>query len=195
MTRVLPILLLAGLAVRPAAGQQARTSGRSVGGGGGVGRTRPACDYCRRDLDPGPVAQIHPTPGGPFFLRTGIGYLTYRAYHDLCYEITATGARAQGSLCEESTGNGALAGIAYDDPRSEFDGVERFVDINSNRIDNEDGPDVWYTDPFGNNARTEPCPGSIRQFIAKIDNTGRVGQGPILGRNRFYGGPGSHAPN
>lgn len=114
---------------------------------------------------------------------------------DLCYEVTATGARAQGTLCEESTGNGALAGIAYNDPRSEFNGVERFVDINSNRIDNEDGPDVWYTDPFGNNARTEPFSGSIRQFIAKVDNTGRVGQGPILGRNRFYGGPGSHAPN
>jgi len=120
MKRVLLILLLAPLVVRPAAAQQARGSGLSVGGGGGVGWTRPACDYCRRNLDPGPaawlritgdvrpglavgaeaniwahdqdvfvlvgsltaVAQIHPTPGGPFFLRTGIGYLTYRAYAD-----------------------------------------------------------------------------------------------------------------
>jgi hypothetical protein len=120
MTRVLPILLLIGLAIRPAAAQQARSQGLAVGGGGGVGWSRPACDYCRRNLDPGPVAwlrvtgpvrpglelgaeaniwahdqevfvivgaltavaQIHPTPGGPFFLRTGIGYLTYRAYDD-----------------------------------------------------------------------------------------------------------------
>jgi hypothetical protein len=114
---------------------------------------------------------------------------------DLCYEVTPNGARARGGLCEKSTGNGALQGVRYDDPRSAFNGVERFVDINSNRIDNADGPDVWYSDPFGNNARTEPFPGSIRQRIARSDNTGRVGQGPVLGRDRFYGGPGSRAPN
>jgi len=114
---------------------------------------------------------------------------------DLCYEITASGARAEGGECEESTANGALGGITYDDPRSAFNGVERFVDINSNRIQNRDGPDVWYSDPFGRNARTEPFPGSVRQFIARVDNTGRVGQGPVLGRDRYYGGPGSRAPN
>jgi hypothetical protein len=56
---------------------------------------------------------------------------------------------------------------------------------------------VWYTDPFGKHGRTQPFPGSIRQFIARIDNTrgGLEASGPTLGRNRDYGGPRVHAPN
>jgi hypothetical protein len=69
------------------------------------------------------------------------------------------------------------------------------VDINGNRIDNEDGPEYWFTDPFGKGARKEAFPGSIRQYIARIDNRGRQGHGPVLGRNRDYGGPGVRAPN
>ncbi len=72
---------------------------------------------------------------------------------------------------------------------------DRFVDINSNHINNDDGPQVWYTDPFGKHARTTPFIGSIKQIIAVIDNGGRVGGGPVLGRDRNYGGPGVHAPN
>ena len=55
----------------------------------------------------------------------------------------------------------------------------------------------WFTDPFGKNGRTDSFPGSIRQFIARIDNTrgGLDVSGPTLGRNRDYGGPRVHAPN
>jgi hypothetical protein len=113
----------------------------------------------------------------------------------ICYEVTAGGERADGEQCTTSTGNGAITGIAYDDPRSRFNGVLRVVDINGNRIDNEDGPEYWYTDPFGKGARQEAFPGSIRQYIAKVDNRGRQGHGPVLGRNRDYGGPGVRAPN
>lgn len=113
---------------------------------------------------------------------------------DVCYEDQG-GRAARDGLCEDATGNGAVAGITFDDPRSPFDGVRRFVDVNSNRIDNEDGPEVWYTDPFGRNARKEPFPGSIRQWIAQIDNTGRAGHGPSIGRQRHYGAAGVHPPN
>ncbi|HXL34302.1 MAG TPA: hypothetical protein VN953_05235 [Gemmatimonadales bacterium] len=87
--------------------------------------------------------------------------------------------------------------MTFDDPRSVFDGVERVVDINENVIDNAQGPAFWFTDPFGKNGRTEAFPGSIRQFIAAIDNTrsGLDVSGPTLGRNRDYGGPRVHAPN
>jgi hypothetical protein len=112
-----------------------------------------------------------------------------------CYEVQPNGDRAQGGECAESTGEGALDGLAYDDARSLFNGVLRQVDINGNTIRNGSGPDVWYTDPMGRNARTEPFPGSIRQFIAHIDNTGRVPHGPHIGRTRDHGGPGVHAPN
>jgi hypothetical protein len=116
---------------------------------------------------------------------------------DVCYEVTPTGARAQGDACDQSTGAGTITGVTFDDPRSVFNGVERVVDINGNVIDNPDGPVFWFTDPFGKNGRTEAFPGSIRQFIAAIDNTrgGLNVSGPTLGRNRDYGSPRVHAPN
>jgi len=114
---------------------------------------------------------------------------------EVCYEVTAFGERANGGECEESTHNGTILGLTYTDARSLFNGVLRFMDVNGNRISNSDGPNVWYTDPFGRHGRTTPFPGSIKQWIAKIDNGGRDGQGPVIGRERNYGGAGVHAPN
>ncbi|HEV8264136.1 MAG TPA: hypothetical protein VGQ06_04235 [Gemmatimonadales bacterium] len=116
---------------------------------------------------------------------------------DVCYEVTPTGERARGQDCDVSTANGTIMGVTFDDPRSVFDGVSRVVDINSNFIDNAGGPQAWYTDPFGKHGRTQPFPGSIRQFIASINNDrgGLEISGPTLGRNRDYGGPRVHAPN
>ena len=113
---------------------------------------------------------------------------------EVCYEVTPSGERARGDECS-ATVNGTVTGITYNDPRSAFNGVRRFMDVNGNRIDNEDGPEVWYSDPFGRNASRTPFPGSIRQWIAKVDNTGRQGHGPVIGRQRNHGGPGVHAPN
>ncbi len=113
-----------------------------------------------------------------------------------CFETEANGDRASGSLCDQSTNNGAITTpLAYDDPQSAFNGVKRFVDINSTVIRNSAGPTVWYTDPFGKHGRTSPFTGSIRQFIAKVDNSSINGNGPGLGFNRSYGAPSSHAPN
>ncbi len=115
---------------------------------------------------------------------------------DACFEVEGNGDRAQGGACGESTNEGALTSLSWDDPRSAFNGAHRFVDINSIRISNARGPAIWYTDAFGKDARTEPFPGSIRQYIAPIDN-GRSVQpsGPAIGRDRNYGGQGVHAPN
>lgn len=110
---------------------------------------------------------------------------------DVCREFTAAGDSVRGaSECAESR-----TAASYDDPRSEFNGVLRFVDVNSNDIRNADGPEVWYTDPLGRNGRREPFPGSIRQYIARIDNSGRGGSGPNIGRQRDYGAGHAHAPN
>ena len=116
---------------------------------------------------------------------------------DLCYEVTASGERVQGDACDESTAEGTIDSLRFDDPRSVFDGARRFVDVNSLRISNADGPEVWYTDPYGEHGRTEPFPGSIRQFIARVENE-RAAQpsGPAIGRDRDYGeGTDVHAPN
>lgn len=116
---------------------------------------------------------------------------------DVCYEVTATGERAAGGPCDRSTDTGTVAGILYDDPRSEFNGARRQVDINENSIDNAGGSFVWYSDPFGRNARPDSFPGAIRQLIARVNtNRGSLGtSGPVLGGNRAYWGLGTHAPN
>jgi hypothetical protein len=110
---------------------------------------------------------------------------------DVCREVTLAGDSARDAReCEQS-----VSAAAYDDARSAFNGVLRFVDVNSNDIRNADGPEYWYSDPLGRNARREPFPGSIRQYIARIDNTGRGGSGPNIGRERDYGVGRAHAPN
>lgn len=106
---------------------------------------------------------------------------------DLCYEPGIVGR----DRCEGLP----PSPVSWDDPRSPFKGVRRFVDINSNHVRNADGPTVWYTDPLGNHGRTEPFPGSIRQWIAQRDNSGLDLHGPVIGRNRSHDAPGVHAPN
>ena len=116
---------------------------------------------------------------------------------DVCFEEGPNGEHARGGACDETTADGTVTSVAFDDARSAFRGARRFVDVNSIRISNSDGPEVWYTDAFGKNARTEPFPGAIRQFIARIDNERAVSpSGPAIGRNRDYGsGWEVHAPN
>ncbi len=114
---------------------------------------------------------------------------------DMCYVTEPNGDQARGGPCAAATQNGTITGIVYDDPRSPFNGVRRVFDINSLDLDNDAGPTVWYTDPFGGHAKTSPFPGSIRQYIAKINNTGLDLSGPGIGSNRNYGGAGVHAPN
>ena len=86
-------------------------------------------------------------------------------------------------------------GLSWDDPRSPFKGVRRFVDINSNRVRNEAGPNIWYTDSLGRNGSTEPFPGAIRQWVAMRDNSGIDLRAGNIGRDRSYDAPGVHAPN
>jgi hypothetical protein len=115
---------------------------------------------------------------------------------DVCYEVTATGERAAGGPCDESTDDGLTLGVTFDDPRSEFNGAGHFVDINGNHLSNEDGPEVWYTDAYGQNGRAEPFPGSIRQRLAAMDNIVGVDVGgPTIGDDRQYSTAGVRAPN
>jgi hypothetical protein len=116
---------------------------------------------------------------------------------DVCYEVQPSGESAQGGECEDATAGGTILGITYDDARSPFDGVRRQVDINENLVRNSDGPSIWYTDPFGEHGRTEPFAGSVRQWVARINNDRGDLQleGPTLGRERDYGSTRTHAPN
>ena len=115
---------------------------------------------------------------------------------DVCYEVTAAGDQASGGACDQSTSDGQMAGVTFDNPSSVFNGAGHFVDINANQLSNSDGPEVWYTDAFGRNGQTSPFPGSIRQRLSKMDNKiGVDAGGPVIGGNRNYAGAGVHAPN
>jgi hypothetical protein len=113
---------------------------------------------------------------------------------EACY-WTSSGLAVRGGPCQQSTSNGAVTGLTYDDPRSRFNGVSRGVDMNSLRISNRSGPYVWYTDPFGRHGATTPFPGSIRQMIGRVDNEALEIAGPGIGFGRNYGGTGVRAPN
>jgi len=91
---------------------------------------------------------------------------------DLCSEITSEGFRAEGGLCEAVAGGAVPAWIR-----------------------NDEGPEVWYTDAWGENGSAEPFPGSIKQWIAKVNNEVASISGGRMGRDRNYGGGGVHAPN
>jgi hypothetical protein len=116
---------------------------------------------------------------------------------DVCYWVGPNGERARGGPCQASTNNGVDTGVGFNNPRSEFNGAHRVVDINSTVISNRGGPKVWYTDPFGRHGRTAPFPGSIRQVIAQIDNdlNNIFPSGPGIGQGRPYSGQGVHSPN
>ncbi|MGE0359968.1 MAG: hypothetical protein AB7H93_08190 [Vicinamibacterales bacterium] len=123
---------------------------------------------------------------------------------DLCY--ASVGARrAAGGECARLPGD---ARIAWDDPRSPFDGVKREFYFNQTTIVNAGNPTTWYTDPFGGQASLRPFPGAIAQYIAAVDNRTRNDAGVIsvggrvfpfesraFGKDRWYGGKGVHAPN
>ena len=115
---------------------------------------------------------------------------------DVCYEVTPSGERAEGGPCAASTGSGSVPGLAFDDPRSLFNGTARSVDINAIRVSNPGGPGVWYTDALGHQGSPTPFRGSVRQVIASVDRYIGVDiGGPTLGTGREYSGPGVRAPN
>jgi len=129
------------------------------------------------------------------FYDPGVAGITGRPIAE-CDVMDPGQNRSNNDLCDLSTNDGQLAGLSYDDARSRFNGVRRFIDINDNNIDNADGPSVWYTDPFGRHASKDPFPGSIRQWVAKVKNDyGFSVNGPVIGSNRNYGAPSVHAPN
>lgn len=115
---------------------------------------------------------------------------------DWCYQTESNGDRARGGICDWSTDYGRIPALAFDDPRSGFNGIQRETYFNQTTITNAGGPTTWYTDAFGKNARTTPFPGSIAQFVAAVNNTRPYPlESQAFGARRSYGGAGTHAPN
>ena len=68
--------------------------------------------------------------------------------------------------------------------------------FNQTTITNAGGATTWYTDPFGGRASLTPFPGSIRQFVASVNNTRPFPlESQVFDAGRWYGGAGTRAPN
>lgn len=121
---------------------------------------------------------------------------------DVCYMKEANGDRARGGDCEFYTDykDGSTIPvnqrIKFDDPRSGFNGVGREFYFNQTWIRNLNGPTTWYTDPYGNRAANIPFTGSVKHYVAPIDNYNKtIFESAAMGADRWYGGNGVHAPN
>jgi hypothetical protein len=132
---------------------------------------------------------------------------------DVCWmqRVDSSGVvyKARGGECDILTNYGSITTpIAYDDPRSLFNGVHREFYFNNTVIVNPGSLVHWYTDPFGNNASVASSAGMILQYISNVDNRYRNASGYIdpngtnyplesiaIGKNNNYGGSGVHAPN
>lgn len=115
---------------------------------------------------------------------------------DLCYETEANGDKARGQPCDQLNGSKP----AWDSPNSIFTDTRRETYFSASLISNAGGPTIWYSDPYGNNAKNAPFTGSLKQYI--INQNVDPGQKysaivdtSAYGANRSYGGNGVHAPN
>ncbi|HSR40795.1 MAG TPA: hypothetical protein VLL48_01455 [Longimicrobiales bacterium] len=121
-----------------------------------------------------------------YFVADGAGTLARSI--DLCYEEPARDL-------DRCAGLPGAEAVPWDDPRSPFKGVRRFVDVNGNQVRNGGGPTTWYTDPLGRNGQPFAFPGSVRQWIASRSNAELHLHGATIGSERVYDAPGVHAPN
>jgi hypothetical protein len=111
--------------------------------------------------------------------------------------------QARGVECSSIAPNGPatarVSRIAFDDPRSPFNGCRREVTFAASTVRNGGGATIWYTDPYGRGARATSFTGGVKQYVSAVDNTT---QGVTLAAKIFGGdlsncqaGAGIHAPN
>lgn len=113
---------------------------------------------------------------------------------DACNAGTIAAASAGGVACRAATARGTILGITWDDTRSPFNGATRRVAINRLVLPGSASM-VWYTDPFGGNARTTPFAGSVRQ-VFRGTTSGLVASAYKLGRIVIeLPAQGVHSPN
>ena len=118
---------------------------------------------------------------------------------DLCYRTEKGNEIARGGECMFQTNYGQnMTPIAWDDPRSQFNGVNREFYFNNFTAENVGSNRIWYSEPFGKNAVTSSFVGGVKQYLKpKNDPTPytKPFESDALGANRSYGGNGVHAPN
>ena len=113
---------------------------------------------------------------------------------DACNVSAIAAASAGGRACRTATVNHTISGITWDDTRSPFNGANRRVAINRLVVPGS-ATMVWFTDPFGQNARVSAFPGSVRQ-VFRGTTRGLVAGAYKMGRIMVeLAALGVHAPN
>lgn len=129
--------------------------------------------------------------------KTNLGFTM-----DLCYDtsLQSQGRIARGGACSYATNYGAIKNITWDDPRAAFKGIHRGMYFFPATLNNVGGPEIWYSDPYGKNAKPTPFAGSVKQQMSsKTLQYGRlIGDSldpRVNDRIHDTGGNTVHAPN
>jgi hypothetical protein len=117
---------------------------------------------------------------------------------DMCWMKENNGTEiARGGECDWA-GLNANNKIAYDDPKSPFNGVHREFYFNNINVTNVGTNRIWYSDPFGMNAVATEFAGSVKHYLKPKDNPAPYPypfESNAIGSTRSYGGNGVHAPD
>lgn len=104
-------------------------------------------------------------------------------------------------LCEHG-GTGVYQNEEWNSPRSRFRGLKRTTYFGRNRISNQGGPSIWWTDPLGSNATTNAFPAGLKQMLSPVEaDICAIGGGCTTLNDRAVqrqfpdGGGTVHAPN
>lgn len=152
--------------------------------------------YTRFDIfDPSRYADPDPSvvPGPGYSTRIGRPL-------DLCWEALPGLRQVDRGYapCAAATAGWTIPGEqrpAYDDPSTPFRGAEREMRFRGATVSNANGPDAWYTDPYGGNASTSPFPGAICQLVSDTDNSDLDDLQERTFKSSDASGFGVHPPN
>lgn len=71
-------------------------------------------------------------------------------------------------LCEHG-GTGEYQNAEWNSPLSNFRGLKRTTYFGRNRISNQGGPEIWWTDPLGSNAVTQYFETGLKQKFSSVE--------------------------
>ncbi|MBP9819934.1 hypothetical protein KBC79_04315 [Candidatus Woesebacteria bacterium] len=104
-------------------------------------------------------------------------------------------------LCEHG-GTGEYQNAEWNSPLSNFRGLKRTTYFGRNRISNQGGAEIWWTDPLGSNAVTTPFASGLKQKFSSVEaDICKIGGGCTTLNDRAIqrqfsdGGRTVHAPN
>jgi hypothetical protein len=96
-----------------------------------------------------------------------IRYVDPKATNGMSYNQTECG---RGGLLFRRTAGCTIDTVpAWDSPQAEFKGLHRTTYFGRNRVSNNGGQQIWWTDPLGGNAVNAQFASGLKQYIAPVE--------------------------